>query len=387
MFERLYFASQATPTSPLLNPDTGGTTGQSAPATPQAPTTPVSTPSPTPIVSSSAPATPSTPVEAGGLGGSSVSTPPSHRQWASQALGFDFTRYADDNAAADAIRSVMQQAQQWRQDSQRFNQEVAPNWTQFQEFLKTRQAPAQPQAQTKDWWGAPEYDPRWEQALEPDGQGGYRVKPGFAPDTLHKFTQYQQFQKEAVQKLLRNPIETLKPGIEQLVQPLIQQAIQQSMGGYQQHQVGQQIVQQHSSWIYSPTPNPVTGARDFTPAGAYYVKQIQRLDAMGVKDPQAAHEIAMGQTKAALFEQMYSSQLHGQQQVTPQQQPVGILPNGTPGPVNRIAQYASNGVQNTDRTQQPNAPQSLQALLKQAFAEAGLNDQMLAAQMSRLPGS
>ncbi len=329
-----------------------------------------------------------------------------------QNTGLDFARYADDQTALQALGGLIQQARQWRESHEQF-QQIQPRWGEIREFLQRppgqpQNTPAQPQTPPPAWQ-KPEYDPSWRQMIEPDGFGGVRVKPGYPPDVLHKLRAYEGWQQQTLQKLLDNPIETLKPALLELIGPMIAQANQQAIQGYQNQTVGKAIIDANRSWLYETDP---FGRQQLTPQGKVYQHYVQQLYNQGWTDPQAAHQIAYNAAMGELARYQFIAQQRAQQQSAqgqpppqnpafafanvafgPAQQPQGPANNGQTfvmppqptghGPVNRIQQFQSNGTENTHRTDPLPDRTTLQLMLQQEMMANGVTDDQVRASMVR----
>lgn len=416
-------ASRVTPgAEPAPSSGGGGASpgASSAPAASPGLSSPgVSVPAPSPGTASSSstglgvsPSPAPAPGTQAGAGGSSAATTAqaaeSVRQWLQQNTGLQFTRYPDDPAAGQALSTVLQEAQTWRQSHENW-QRVIPQWTQFQQWLQTQgtqgQNPQNPgqnqlpagqnqgtQAQpAQNFWQKPEFDPNWQQMIESDGMGGVRVKPGYPPDVLHKIRTYEMWQRTTLQKLLDDPISTLKEGILQLVNPMIQQAMTQGLGQYQHTVQARQILDQNARWLWQ---TDVYGNRELTQQGKIYQYYINQLYERGVRDPQLANQIAYNAAMGELAHVQYIAQqraAQGQQGQQGQQQPAQqpalpasgptTLPplyqngsGGSAGPVNRIQQFASNGTANTDRQTLLPTSSNLKDMLRAELRAQGVTD-------------
>jgi hypothetical protein len=293
----------------------------------------------------------------------------------SKALGINLGHYQDDAQALRGLSGLIQQSMQWREQANQL-QQIVPYWSQFQQFMQQQQAPQQqqPQNQTqqKGWWSVPEYDERWLQAVEVGEDGQPRVKAGYSPDILWKLNNYQNWQRDSLSRILRDPIGTLKEGIVDLVQPLIQQAVAGNLGSYEQRNQAHNIIQQNSHWMFesdqggSPILNPVTGQRTLSPAGKIYTDNLKVLASQGINDPQRQHQLAFHNTVGQLTILAQQSRQQQAPQAAPQQPPQTM---------NSMARMATTATAATPpTTNQFGGGTSLEAMIRNAFAANGITD-------------
>jgi hypothetical protein len=224
-------------------------------------------------------------------------------------LGLDASRYQDDDSAFLAIADHLRSQNQYAQ----IGQQVSPRMAQFQQWEAEQQKAAQAEAakRQQSWWKAPEWNPSWNEAIDP--QTG-TVKPGYDPGILTKIQEFRRFQREAFDKFSQNPIEALKPGLEPMIKEMAQHLIQQQLGGYQDTQVAAKLIEVNSNWLYEQAPNNGgvkvndQGQRILSPAGQVMTQHVQRLAQMGIKDSQQSWDLALELTKATLMQRAGAQQ-------------------------------------------------------------------------------
>lgn len=304
------------------------TSAQATPP-PDVGTTQPATPPPTTEAGSGQPAANAGQATAGSAqptGGTSVPAEQAPASWTLrsqlQELGLDPSQFQDDQAAWQHVRQKLAvRAQEYERQQQILT------WQQ-QQLHQMRQPPQQQQAQPAaetPWWNPPPYEAMWEQPFM-QGKDGQPVTPADVDQGIAmKLRSYKDWQREQFGNLLRDPINTLKPGLEQFVQPLVQQAIQQHFGQYQDRQFANQWVQSQEAQLFQKDARGQKlidgyGQPVLTPTGQKFVSHIQQLDAAGIKNPQLQQQLA-----SALIE--LDTLRAGQQQAPPGAPPA--LP-GTP---------------------------------------------------------
>jgi hypothetical protein len=208
--------------------------------------------------------------------------------------GYDASSYQSDQAAMAAVALQLRQAEQYRA-------QIQPQWSQFQAWQQQQAAAQQQaaQAQQKSWFEAPEYDPRWTDAIGYDAAGNPYLKSGYAPDTFEKIKRWNEHLGNFHRNLARDPIGTLRPGLEEVVQEVASRMIQQQMGQYQEQQRAAQIISNNAPWMYQfdpqtkqPVMDPMTGRQAFSEWGNRYRQYVAEAVQMGIPDSMRQHNYA-----------------------------------------------------------------------------------------------
>lgn len=349
--EAIPSGSTTTPTEPVSTPP-------SQPAsTPSIPSTPSAAPASSPVPSTPSAAAPPSPAAA-------PPAQPSLRE----RLGSDFTRYADDEAALRAIQQQLSESRNLQPFAQ-LGQQAMPQWGEFQRWqAEQKQAQQAAEAKKAQWWTSPEWDPQWTNCVDVDPQTGeMRPKPGYAPDLPAKILAYRSFQREKIDSFMKNPVEMMRPGLEQMIQQEAQKLIKQEMGGYQQNQVAKQLIEQDSSWIFEHDQNKnkmhgPDGAPLLSVAGSYYKQKVIDLEANGMSDPKMVHDTAKQLTHGYLMQQVAAGK--------PVTAPAAAAP-AAPAGVNRL-----QGINPEAAIEQPGTrgKQPLGARMRAALEAAGIGD-------------
>jgi hypothetical protein len=329
----------AAPASPAAAPAAAPSSAPSTPSTPSAtPSTPAAAPS------STAPAAPTGQQPAGG--------------------GFNFREelrglgiqgdFADDKAAFGAFAEHARQLQAQQQFAQ-IGQQLYPKLSEFQKWEKQQQdaAAAEAAKNKKSWWSPPEWNDQWMDAIDAEGH----VKPGYDPTIPSKIEAARKFQREMWQKFSQNPIELLKPGLEELIAEKAQAMIQQQLGGYQNQQTNESFIQQNSGWLYEQQPNnagvkvDASGKKILTVAGQLMVKYCGELERAGVTDVNTIRDWAIERTRATLL------QIHQQTAPAASAAPASAAPAAPaaapPAGVNRLQGLDPNGNGRQDSIPRP----------------------------------
>jgi hypothetical protein len=181
-----------------------------------------------------------------------------------------------------------------------FASQMLPYASEFKQWLADKNATAaKEQAQKQPFHGVPEFDPRWRQQIVRDPQTGELRPANGAPlDVVSKFTKYANWRQDWEDKFSQDPIGALKPGLEEFVRPLVQQAIQDSFQQYRGETFAQNFVQQNSDWLHQRDAqgnvlrDPVTGREVLTPIGAEFGRHVAELERAGIRDLSLQQQIA-----------------------------------------------------------------------------------------------
>lgn len=216
-----------------------------------------------------------------------------------RALGVDLSGLPDDRAALAQVAQIYQQLPQIRQLAM-VGEQVYPYLSQFRGWLTEQQQRQQQAQQPAPWWKAPEYDPAWVTKLTRDPATGQIVPvQGAPPDIVAKFTAWSEHRQNFLDKFAQNPIDAIKPGIQQLVQEMIAPALQQATIQQNEARRAEALVSQNADWLHERTP---TGdyARDqfgnkvLSVWGQRYAGYAQQAQQLGIAGTDNMHNYAMG---------------------------------------------------------------------------------------------
>ena len=331
--------------------------------------------------SQSATATPE--VQAGGQGAGSTPTPapaapPSLRDQMA-GYGLDVSGYQDDASLAQALAYGYRGYQ-----SARPHLELSSRWlpyaSEIERFLQERQQQGSrgfgkdaEAGAKRPWHQLPEFNPLWRHQIQRNEQGEYVPIPGSGAtlETVRKFQEYAQARRDFEDRFYSDPVTALKPGLDEYVQPLVQQAIQQSLAQMQEHQYAQSYTQRNADWLYARDAqgqelrDPVTGGKVLTPYGERFAGYLREAHGLGVQG--AANQQRYAQ---ALLERDLAlvGAMNGQQ---PQQ------PTAAANGAQRQAQRGgTKAAANGDGPPQ-NAHHRLRDAMRAAFAEQGIKNEDL----------
>ncbi len=198
--------------------------------------------------------------------------------------GMDVSGQFDNDHAA--LQNLVMQARQL----QELRQQVVPHWDQFRSWQQQEQARQQEEAAKKNqWWKPPEWDPAWRGMVQKNPQtGALEPVPGAPAGIVEKYLNAQQHMQGFLEKFSMNPMEAIKPGLQQMIQEEAQKLVQQQMGGYQQQQSVQSFIQEHTGWLHEKDAqgqniiNPVTRAPQLSVWGQQFANYVREADSMGM---------------------------------------------------------------------------------------------------------
>jgi hypothetical protein len=232
----------------------------------------------TPPASDAAPTPPSTP----------STTPPFSVLGYLKQQNFDTSRFQSDEAAAQAMLASHQhgaQLQELAELGRRYSQHAPA----FEQFIQQQQ---QQQAQPKQgWWKAPEWNDGWMSQVDVDPQTGeMKVKAGFDPSIPQKINAFRAHQRDFIQKFTIDPIGSIKEGLQELIQPMLQEHFQQNLSSYQDQMFTNDTLRQNAGWMFvrgqngEPINNPMSGKPVMSPAGQRYAQLVMESAQMGIRD-------------------------------------------------------------------------------------------------------
>jgi hypothetical protein len=286
--------------------------------------------------------------------------------------GYDTSRYQSDD---DAMRAVAEQMRvlQSQQHFAQLGQQAMPYWGEFQKFIEQqKQQQAAQQAQQSKWWNAPDYDPAWANHIERDPQSGeLRLKANAPPDALQNLLKFRDFKAESEIKFFKDPIGTLKPGLEPLVKEIAQRMIQEQLGGYQQQTVVEQLHRRDAPWLYETDEKGqvrygLDGKPQASIAGRIFDAHTATMLNAGMTNKQEIWEIA----RKATYADLEMAKRNGQQGQVPAG---GAAPQQTNGPINRLQTLGTEAA-NGGTAQGANTGLSLAERLRQDLQREGITD-------------
>jgi hypothetical protein len=282
------------------------------------------------------------------------------------SLGFQ-GQYENDQAAWNALADRLRVQQQQNDQALRIAAYYQANRQQIEAALAAQRtaaagtsAPAAQPAAGDNWWNAPEWKDEWGQFLQRDDKGNVSVSFGADPSLPIKYQQWQAFQRDQFNKLMRDPMGTLKPGIENLVKPMIEAAIKSQIQGYDDRNFAQSYVQGAKDWMYAkdqagnPVRDSLTGQPILSPAGQQFAGYVQMAERMGITDTRQQQMFAEKMVQNDALTRFYqqhnataggNQQQGGQQQVplTPEQQNEALKRQATRPGANRLPASGAQG--------------------------------------------
>lgn len=381
--------------------DTAGQQGQqTSAATPAPAASPggsqtTATPSPSPASSGSQgssglASTPSTP----GAGASGAPGAATAAEWvgirdALKGMGLDLgAQYKDDNAALAGLAAAYRERAELQQLAG-YGRQFLPHAEKFNAWMRQEQERAQAaEAAKQQWWKAPEFDPTWRSKIVRDPVTGQLKTVGDAdPSIVGKYQTAADHQQAFLDKFTFNPIEAIKPGIEQVARTIAQELIQQHLGGYQEKVSAGQFIQANSEWLHARDQqgnvvrDPMTGVPQLSEWGRRFAGYVQEAAQMGLNTTESQQRYAM----RGVQNDYLMAKLQGQttQQTTTaagdaakQQFLAAAAGNrGATGPGAAVAGVPSNPNAPPTTQNQPlvNGQRGLQDLLLRNMAAAGFN--------------
>jgi hypothetical protein len=255
---------------------------------------------------------------AGAQGGSDAQAAWSLRQELG-TLGIDANAHSDDKSAWTAFRSQLAQRYSELQQKAQYGdyylanqQRIAQALAAHQQQAAVQNAQAQPAQGKEPWWKVPEWDENYSKFLRKDASGNVVAIPGADPGLPLKYQAYQQWQQETYEKLLRDPIGTLKPGLEELIEAKATEIAKRHLGQYGDHELAQRYV--HSQpWMFRTDEsgqqviNQHTGRPDLSDAGRRFAQYVQYAErTLGIRDIQSQARYAQDQVQLEYLRAQYA---------------------------------------------------------------------------------
>lgn len=235
--------------------------------------------------------------------------------------GYDRNQFQDDSQAVAALAQQARQAQAYQQQLAQaqqlaqYGQLYVQHADQFAAYMRQQQEAEQAKrASQNQWWKAPEYDPAWSSRIYQDASGNLVAAPGSPPDTVQKYLAWRDHQTKFLTQFSQDPIQAIRPGIEQLVEEKAKALLQQHMGQFQAQTAAQRLVEQNNAWMYEQDPS---GQRTLTPWGRLYAGYVQQADQMGLQGVDAQHQYAIGLVERDYLRYKAQQPATGQAQTPP----------------------------------------------------------------------
>lgn len=223
--------------------------------------------------------------------------------------GVDLTgRFQDDQSALQHLAMAYQQNQQ-NSELARYGQEYLRNASEFQAWQRARQEEqTRLQQNQNNWWKAPEWDASWANQIMRDSQGNLVPAPGAPVDVVQKFTAFANHQRQFMERFSQDPIQAIRPGIEQVAQQVAQQIVEERMTAFREQNAAQSFVQEHSGWLHARDQqgnviaDPRTGRPALSDLGQRFLGYVNQAQQIGLRDvaSQQAHALGLVQRDYAL---------------------------------------------------------------------------------------
>lgn len=300
--------------------------------------------------------------------------------------GLDLSHLQDDHAALSHLTLAYRQAQEAQRWAP-YAQQYAQHQEAFQNYLRQQQAQMQQPQAAQSWWKAPEFDPAWRHQMQRNSvTGQLEPIPGAPADIVDKYHAAVQHQQKFLDKFAFDPMGAIKPGIEEVAQQIAMQVVQQHLGQFQQRSQAEQLINQNADWLYQKDQGgnfvygpsyQRTGKPELSQTGRMYANHVAALEQGGVRDQTALHQYAYAMTErdVLLARQSQGTAQNQQQQANQQFLAAHNRPN--------VGGSLPNGTQahNPNGTPSQNGRLSLEERLRQTFAQRGITDATIQAEL------
>lgn len=326
--------------------------------------------------------------------------------------GADPSRFKTEDEFYDYVFQMSQGMEQMQRLAA-FGQQVMPYAQQFDEWMRQQgqqggqgvgqPAPAAsassptPAAPPEEpyWPVAPEWNPEMEKFLGTDDYGNVVVRREYvgqvSPTLPQQYMAHAKYQRDRVQALARDPVEAIWKGIEKRLAERDKERgflTRQDLDDYRSRQFANSFAVANQDWMYArdPTGNFAQdgrGGRLLSEPGQVFVYQIQRLESLGITDPQQQAQMAMELT-AAVYPQAFNQGRVAPSPQSPAPQPQQPTPQvqAPADPRERFLQgngHSPNRSGSLGTSALPSVPQnsdvSFSALLRQRARERGVVQQ------------
>jgi len=242
--------------------------------------------------------------------------------------GVDTTQFADDQQALAHLAQIARERPQLEQYAH-MGMQQAQQLQQYQQQPPAAQpqAPATPESDPLDEaWGAPEYDPNWEQYVEFDQESEtYRpINPSVPYAWVDGVNKYHQFLRTKTRDFLSNPIKKTWQGIETQVDKRVEERVEAKLREVEDRNTVREFQKNNAGWLYEKGQNgePViahqTGEPVYSPMGQQFRQRIDWLRNNGITEPKQLLFTALDQLRGD-FAQLQLQQMQQRQAMQAQQ--------------------------------------------------------------------
>lgn len=254
------------------------------------------------------------------------STPAAPPSLAERVKALGFADVSDDTEAIDRVLKAFEERNQRAVELERQlrqAEELEAYRQQLAQQKPTEPESKEPESTSQTWWNPPQVDQAAIELYRSDDGNGW--KPETPPQIRIQGEQYQKYVNEWANKLVRNPIEALKPFAEQIKQQLLAE-IDGHLEGRRQAETEAQFinrVQQENPWLWETDPvtkQPKVGLDGRSvpsTEGSRMMGYLQRAEQIGIRGAQAQWEYAMQQRE---LEKIKAQQTQTQAQKTAQEE-------------------------------------------------------------------
>lgn len=243
---------------------------------------------------------PASPVQGANAGSPGVTAPASPQYTslldAARTYGFQPPEGMNEHQLLQHLIAQANQSQQL-QTMAGYGQEFLKHRSQFQSWMdQQRQAELAKQQQNAKWWSPPEFNPAWRTQVYRDPQTQeLKTLPTVSPVVAEKYQQYQAWERETLDKILQDPLGTLKPGLEQMIQEIAGQMLQHQTAQFQDVNYSQQFLRENANWLYEKDQGGNPTAR-LSQWGARFKGHVDSLIQMGMRGDQMISQHALALT-------------------------------------------------------------------------------------------
>ena len=271
-------------------------------------------------------------------------------QWnlreALKGSGVQVESFQDDKSAWEYVQAQIRQREQVYAQEMAHMRQLA-EWGQYYQanrakFEAALQQPAAPAAaagaQAQNPWNPPAFNEADLAGIIRNPDGTLAVAPGYAPDLVQKYQQYQRWQADRLSAFLRDPQSTLTPVLEPTINQIVEKAIADRLKGYDEQQFAQSYVQQQGQWMFEKDAfgRPLMdqfGRPVMSQAGQRFWHYTQEAMQRGITDARAQQQYAQNMTELEALRVAYQQGRAPAAPGAPAAQPVPgapALPGGAP---------------------------------------------------------
>lgn len=232
------------------------------------------------------------------------------QQWSDDGAAYtwlqsEIQKLASNYQKAQEMARYGQSGQYFEANRAEFEQAMAAYRASKAQQTQTQQVPgSQAETKPKFEWNPPEWDNSWAQHLEVrDGQ--VVPKPFRDAGLVGKYEAYQQWRQDALDRVLRKPVETLAPGFEPIIEQIATRIAEEKIAAFQQQQFAQSFVENAKSWMFSDQIAP-DGSQQLNEMGQFFRDQFQRLTPI-VPDVKMRTELAQKLVEAEFLTRKFNA--------------------------------------------------------------------------------